>query len=72
MRVQAKTIEQYSKEIEAAFTQNEIEADKVYTDEQNAVYFTLACKKGELDEALEQISQLNSAEITISTFFIAD
>ena len=72
VRVQAKTIEQYSKEIEAAFTQNEIEADKVYTDEQNAVYFTLACKKGELDEALEQISQLNSAEITISTFFIAD
>ena len=72
VRVQSTVIEQYLKEIESVFKHNGITTDEVYTDEQTAVFFTHPCKKGELDQALEQISQLNSTEITIRTFFIAD
>ncbi len=72
VRVQSKAIEQYSKEIETIFAINKIAVDMVFTNVENAVFFTHPCQKGELDKTLEQISQLTANEIAISTFFIAD
>lgn len=72
VRVQSTVIEQYLKEIESVFKHNGITTDEVYTDEQTAVFFTHPCKKGELDQALEQISELNPEKISHSLFPIAD
>lgn len=72
VRLHSKAIQQYSRQIEDVFIKNEILADKVYTDEQNCVFFTHQCQKGALDEALEQISELNPEKITHSFFPIAD